>query len=77
MVRSSQETKEILSKISEYLVKIDERIGQSEREFRTLLEQIHKGQEEARREFANAMKYISDLIVADGEKTRQLLKTRT
>ena len=75
--QSSQEAREILSKMNEYLVKIDERIMRSEIEFRTLLEQIYKGQEEARKEFSSAIKYIADLIVADGEKTRELLRSKT
>ena len=46
----------------------------SSEEMRALLERIQKGQEEARRELASAIKYIAELSVADGERTRELLR---
>jgi hypothetical protein len=39
-----------------------------------LLAQIQQGQEEARREMAEALRYIADLIVSESEKTRQILR---
>jgi hypothetical protein len=39
-----------------------------------LLAHIQQGQEEARREMAEALRYIADLIVSESEKTRQILR---
>ena len=41
-----------------------------------MLERFQKGQEEARRVMASAIKYIAELFVADGERTRELLRAR-
>ena len=54
--RESQATREIL-----------ERESQATRE---ILDRIDRGQQEARREMAEALKRIAELIVAEGERTR-------
>ena len=40
-----------------------------------ILARIEKGQQEARKEMAEAIKYLADLIVSEGNKTRQALKS--
>jgi len=44
------------------------------RAVREILDRIERGQEEARREMAEAIKYLADLIVAESERTRQTLR---
>lgn len=41
---------------------------------RLLLEKIEEGQEDFKKSFTEAMKHLGDLIVADGERTRQLIR---
>jgi predicted NBD/HSP70 family sugar kinase len=40
-----------------------------------ILARIEQGQQEARKEMAEAIKYLADLIVSEGNKTRQALKS--
>ena len=42
---------------------------------REILARIDQGQQEARKEMAEAIKYLADLIRAEGEKTRQTVRT--
>jgi hypothetical protein len=41
---------------------------------REMLSRIDHGQQEARKEMAEAIKYLADLIRAEGERTRQAIK---
>lgn len=41
---------------------------------RDMLARIDQGQQEARKEMAEAMKYLADLIRAEGERTRQAVR---
>jgi len=76
MERSSEEMRAFMEKSSAETMALLNRMERSSEEMKALLERIHKGQEEARKEMANAIKYIAELIVADGERTRQLLRSR-
>ncbi len=41
---------------------------------RDMLARIDQGQQEARKEMAEALKYLADLIRAEGERTRQAVR---
>ncbi len=41
---------------------------------RSLLEKIEQGQQRMAERHENMLKYLGDLIVADGERTRQLMR---
>lgn len=49
-------------------------IQEEAKSVREILDRIEKGQTEARKEMAEAIKYLADLIVSEGEKTRQAIK---
>ncbi|MFN3135024.1 MAG: hypothetical protein ACK44H_05570 [Candidatus Kryptonium sp.] len=70
------ESMAMIKSIKELNEAIKEDIRISTQETRALLERIQKGQEEARKEMASAIKYIAELIVADGERTRELLRAK-
>ena len=44
---------------------------------RNILERIERGQEEARKEMARALERLSQLIVQEGERTRQAITAKT
>lgn len=50
-----------------------ERQGQATRE---ILDRIDRGQQEARKEMAEALKKIAELIVAEGKRTREAISIR-
>ncbi len=41
---------------------------------RDMLARLDQGQQEARKEMAEAIKYLADLIRAEGERTRQTIR---
>jgi hypothetical protein len=43
---------------------------------REMIARIDQGQQEARKEMAEAIKYLADLIRAEGESTRQAIRAR-
>jgi hypothetical protein len=46
------------------------------RGIREILLRIEQGQDEARREMAEAIKYLADLIHMDGERTREVVRAK-
>lgn len=56
------------------LAQIQASAQQNHRDAMALLERIQQGQEETRREVAETLRYIADLIVAESEKTRQVIR---
>jgi hypothetical protein len=50
---------------------------ESHQDTMAVLDMIEKGHTEARKEMAETLKYIAQLIVSEGEKTRQIIKVKT
>jgi len=49
---------------------------ESHQDTMAVLDRIEKGHTEARKEMAETLKYIAQLIVSEGEKTRQIIKVQ-
>ncbi len=52
-------------------------IKQSHQDTLAILERIEKGQDETRKEMAEAIKYLAQLVVSESEKTRQVRKDQS
>ncbi len=63
----------ILRKESQATREMIERQGQATRE---MLARVDRGQQEARREMAEALKRIAELIVTEGERTKEAVSSR-
>lgn len=53
-----------------------ELIQEENRANREILLRIEQGQNEARREMAEAIKYVADLVRLEGEKTREVVRAK-
>ena len=51
-------------------------LKEESRNTREILSRIEQGQSEARKEMAEAIKYLAQLIVAEAEKTREDIKAK-
>ena len=49
-------------------------IKEESRQTREILDRIDRGQSEARKEMAEAIRYLADLIRTEGERTRQTVR---
>lgn len=61
--------------MAEALKQLGDAQQESRREMADTMKHLADLQQEARREMADAIRYLGNLIVAEGEKTRQALKT--
>jgi alcohol dehydrogenase class IV len=59
----------------EILGKIDQGQQEARKETAEAIGKMDRGQQEARKEMAEAIRYLADLIRAEGERTRQAVRS--
>ncbi len=65
---------ESFMRMEEGVIKMGEEYIETRKELREILIRMEQGQDEARKEMAEAIKYLGQLIVSESEKTRKVLK---
>lgn len=75
MKQAHRDSMELLVRIDKGQEEARKEMADARRQMADTMKHLADLQQEARREMADAIRYLGNLIVAEGEKTRQALKT--